>query len=1066
MQTQTLKSVEKKKWYEYLPSWLKHLDSLFYYFILLCVLGVVFFATSLFVNQFTTPFTGDYSAQQISFYTNGYDDWWHFFKTGEFVFYDTNTFLGANNIGSNSFYYLLDPFFLPILLFPRQFIAQGMAIMTINKMAGAGMTFYLYIRYMGASRRASKIAGIAYAFSGWTAWYLWFNHFTDITIVFPLMLMGVEKVLDEKKPCLLMISICLMGFVNYFFCVCFTLCTFIYAIFRWIQRIKLFDWRDNLLFLGIGFVGFAVGLLMSCMAMIPSAVVALTSSRASTSNYLTELKTALTSADIKALFKLMTSWEGLSSETYLQRDKARILYFISELMYPVTSDRGIPLAEYHNNYGSYDNVAGSLFCFVPFLLLFTPALIKSVREKHYSAIVGTVLFILAILSPFFYYLFFGFTQPYSRWFLFPVTCIITFVGLYLDKFKQDDIWTLDVGAAVTLLLAILGGIFSNVIVQKYGAGQNDYFSERVPIIVCTIIMCVYIVAMYLVLRFFKKKPKLHYILTTFLAVEITAMGIFVIEGHGVSNYLLVNQGLDNNNSLRSLVVQTEKVDKEYYRCYSSLAGSSAVNDGMRNGYNGTTFFHSLYNYNVDGIRNNELISTGSWSGTYVEKRVGLDTLLGIKYYYVEDDYFNYYGQDRKNTASEYFRYNIPFGYEDITDQYKVSKTAPFRVYKNTNNINFALSYDQITTNSSSIIGYEYLFTNSALITDSKYVSLSDAILSKYPSISKVSYQAPTYYSISLANYSGSVPDNSYSITYYDIHSKLLEDGSYKNAISLSVPEMLNVETGGYTASGKATYPGEFKKEDYSRYIAVINIPVGKPAEMYDKDGMVFYINNNFHTNNRVDIYFVDTEGKVVTFDNHSDTRYSSTWTSKNLRAFYVSKPEGADAPHIKKIVVVPRSNKTEIGNMIYYDTYNNYLSRIQKFKDNPVTDVVYKTNKFTFNTNYDNERVVVTRLAYEDGFTLKMKDAEGKTKKLTVFSTQGGFVSFVSGKGECSYELTFYPPGLALGSYLSAVGTFLFLSTVVSFAYMHTYLNNKYLVDYYCIPRKKRPVLRRASLDR
>ena len=174
---------EKKKFSDYLPNWLKNLDSLFYYFVFLTLLGVLFFATSLFVNYFTTPFTGDYCMQQFAFYTNGYGDWWHFLTTGEFVLYDTNTFLGVNNIGSNSFYYLFDPFFLPILLVPRQLVPQGMALLTIFKIAGSGMAFFAYMRYLGASRRASKITGIAYAFSGWMTWYLWFNHFTEVALV-------------------------------------------------------------------------------------------------------------------------------------------------------------------------------------------------------------------------------------------------------------------------------------------------------------------------------------------------------------------------------------------------------------------------------------------------------------------------------------------------------------------------------------------------------------------------------------------------------------------------------------------------------------------------------------------------------------------------------------------------------------------------------------------------------------------------------------------------------------------------------------------------------------------
>ena len=1056
MQEMTQKLDDKKKWFEYLPSWLKNKESLFYYFLFMLVLGVLFFATSLFTNYFTTPFTGDYNAQQISFYTNGYDDWWHFFKTGEFVFYDTNTFLGVNNIGSNSFYYLLDPFFMPILLFPRHAIAQGMAVMTIFKIAGSGMTFFLYMRYMGASRIASKLSGIAYAFSGWTAWYLWFNHFTDVAIAFPLMLLGVEKILKEKKPWVLALAICLMGFVNYFFCICFTICAFIYAMFRFFSRIRKFTWKDNLLFLGIGFIGFAIGLLLACTAIIPSAAVALTSSRASTSNYLSSLKTALTTFDVKALFKLMTSWEGISSNTYINRDKARAFYFIIELIYPVMSDRGVPLVEYNNQYGSYDNVAGSLFCFMPFLLLFTPALIKSIREKHFAPLVGTILFILAIISPFFYFLFFGFTQPYSRWFLFPVASLIAFVGLYLDKFKEDKLWTLDVGAVVTLLLAILGGVFSQIIVKKYGEGTNDYFTERAPILVATIIACVYIAILYLALRFFKKKPKLHMILTFALTGEIIAMGIFVIQGHGVADYLNVNQGLNNNNSLHSLVEQTSRMDKDYYRSYSSLAGSSAINDGMRNNYNGVSFFHSLYNYNVDTIRNAEYISTGSWSGAYVEKRIGLDTLLGIKYYYIEDDYFQYYSSSRKATASEYFRYNAPFGFIDITDQYKTNNSV-FRVYKNTNNINFALSYDQLTTSTYSPLNYEYVFTNAAMFDSNKYFSLPNAILEKYPHITKTISSGSTYKSISLKDYSSGPLDNTYNITYYDIHSKLDSEGNYKNAISLRVDEMIDVASGGYTPSGRPTYPESFKKEDYSKYIAVIDVPVGKVSEIYNENGMVFYLNNNFNTQNRVDIYFVDDNNKVVTFDNHSDTRYSSSWTSKNLRAFYVTRPnDTTPAPHIKKIVAVSRSYKVDLGNYLYIDTYDNYLSRIAKFNDNPITDVKYKTNHFDFNTNFEKERIVTTRLAFEDGFTIKMIDEEGNRKNLIPFTTQGGFLSFISGKGQCHYEIDFYPPGLATGSYLSAVGGFLFFSTLLGYIYMHEHLNNKYYYQNLGIVRNKK----------
>ena len=157
------KDLGSKKKFNFLEKckFLTNITSLFYYFWFLVLVGIVFYCTSLFTNYFTTPFTGDYTSQEFAFYTNGYDDWWHFLTTGEFVLFDTNTFLGVNNIGANSFYYLFSPFFMPILMCPRQLIPQGMAILTIFKNACAGMIFYGYMRYLGVSRNSSKLCGLA-----------------------------------------------------------------------------------------------------------------------------------------------------------------------------------------------------------------------------------------------------------------------------------------------------------------------------------------------------------------------------------------------------------------------------------------------------------------------------------------------------------------------------------------------------------------------------------------------------------------------------------------------------------------------------------------------------------------------------------------------------------------------------------------------------------------------------------------------------------------------------------------------------------------------------------------
>ena len=173
--------------------------SLFYHVLLLIAVGLGFFGFALLTEKFTTPFSGDYSQQYFAFEYNFYDDWWTFFKTGQFPLYDSNTFLGADNIVSNTYYGLFSPFTFPILFFPRSFIPHAMALITIAKLVIGALIFRVYLKYLGASEQSSRIFSIAYAFMGWTAYYLWFYNFGDVLTFLPLILFGIEKIIRQKQ---------------------------------------------------------------------------------------------------------------------------------------------------------------------------------------------------------------------------------------------------------------------------------------------------------------------------------------------------------------------------------------------------------------------------------------------------------------------------------------------------------------------------------------------------------------------------------------------------------------------------------------------------------------------------------------------------------------------------------------------------------------------------------------------------------------------------------------------------------------------------------------------------
>ena len=1005
-------------------SFLKNGNSLFYYFVFLLLVGVVFLATSLFTNYFTTPYNGDYNTQQYAFYLNTYDDWWHFIKTGSFRLYDTNTYLGVNNIGSNSFYSLTDPFFFLVLIFPREFMGQAMVISTIFRMSMNGFAFYGYLRYMKIGDKSARFAGLAFAYCGWSAWYLWFNCYTETIICFVLILWGVEKIIREKKPWVLMASLFLAGIVNYFFFVCFVLMGFIYAMFRWFQRLRLNSVKNNFIILGVGFAGFLTGILMATIIVWPSVVIALDAPRAVNASYLDSLKDFIKQGRWKDFFDYIFSWKHLDDS----RDFRTYFSFI-EFFFPVMSQRGTPLTRYGNEI--YDNVAGSIFSYYPFMILFFPAMVRSAKNKKWSHFIAIAFFLFALFTPFFYYAFFGFTKPYARWNLFVTTSFLTYIAEYMDHFKEDKKWTLIVGEVLTVAGVILAGYFASKIVKEVDLMEDRFFSGS--IMISTIVAAVYVAAISIIWFIFKNYKHMGKILYGFVVIEAGVMGALMMEGHGVSYYPEVNYGYNENTTLARVVSKINSDDPTYFRAMSSIAADSNKNDGARNGYNGVTFFHSVYNFEVKEFSYWAMIMSGrsSWSGRYLEKRLGLDKFLGVKYRFEE------------KARNRYGEVNVPFDFEDISDQYP---NDYFYVFKDQKHIDFAFTYDNVYSYSteegaSNIFdsGYPYaaaairmeeIFLRSAVLRDVD----ANKVLEEYEDITPQIYNASTLFD------------------YQKIYSKskglfdTWESKVYKMSMvakKMNPNQIIKEINEGTPIERPANNSG-------LKNVIVIEPKHGNELTNYSPNGMIFYISAIFKTNQKEDIYFVDSSDQIITYDNHNDDRTSDSTSRRAPRGFYIKKHGDEWAPIVSKIILVPRWSDFNSSEDIYFNTYDNYEANVlEPLKQYPVTDIKYRDDHFSFKTNFEKNRIVVTQIAFDKGWSIKAKLPDGTTKKIPTYRAQGGFVSFVAEKGDVSYEMDYYTPFLMEGRLVSGVGFFIFLSSLTGYLYLDDRNRNKHLNDYF-----------------
>lgn len=154
---------------------------------------------------------GDFNVQQIPFYQMAHDA----VRAGEWGWSFT-TDLGANFIGSYSFYLLGSPFFWLTLPFPSDWVPYLMAPLLMLKLACCSLAACAYLRRFVRPDYA-VIGGLLYAFSGFSIYNIFFNHFHEAMIYFPLMLLGLERHMADHKRGLFALSVCLSALSNYYF---------------------------------------------------------------------------------------------------------------------------------------------------------------------------------------------------------------------------------------------------------------------------------------------------------------------------------------------------------------------------------------------------------------------------------------------------------------------------------------------------------------------------------------------------------------------------------------------------------------------------------------------------------------------------------------------------------------------------------------------------------------------------------------------------------------------------------------------------------------------------------
>ena len=114
-------------------------------------------------------------------------------------------------------YYLASPINWLLILCPKGLIIEFMTYTIVLKIGLAGLTMAWYLRRRCGTRDFGvAFFGIFYALSGYMAAYSWNIMWLDCIWLFPVIMLGLERLVKDKKPLLYCISLGLSILSNYY----------------------------------------------------------------------------------------------------------------------------------------------------------------------------------------------------------------------------------------------------------------------------------------------------------------------------------------------------------------------------------------------------------------------------------------------------------------------------------------------------------------------------------------------------------------------------------------------------------------------------------------------------------------------------------------------------------------------------------------------------------------------------------------------------------------------------------------------------------------------------------
>lgn len=609
-------------------------------FLLAALLGVILILPFMIYERGYFFYYGDFNVQQVPFLRLCVET----VHNGEFG-WSWLTDLGSDFIGSYSFYTLGSPFFWLMLLFPSSWTPALIGPMMILKMSVAALGAYLYMRRYIRDYDYAVIGALLYAFSSFTIYNIFFNHFIDVVALFPFLMYAFDELVEKDRWGLFALLTALNLFNNYFFFFGEVLFVLIYYVLRvtapddWDFRLKNFLHIVLEAVIGVGTTAFM---------MIPS---------------------YLLLADNPRLSGVFNGW-GF----FIYDKTRRYLDVFQSLLFPPE----LPHYDYFIADGNtrWQSVAAWLPLFsLAMVIAFLVAKKSRGTWQKRILIYSFVALLIPGLGSLFYLMK---ANYYSRWLYMPVLIMaMVSVRMLEDRdgdesrrlgFKWNAVFTLMLFVPIALIPVLSG---DKVTVGLYSASFGGVsWGGTVLFFVCGAIALLSALGFWLLYRFFYHKDPERYkqFLKLATCACICVYGLFILIGGKVSSQS-TEELLDNSLDVTETFEIPGESGDGFYRI--------DVVDGMDNqglywNVPSINFFHSTVSPSIMEFYKAINVERNVGSRPGVDK-LGLRSLTSVKYIFQKTG---------KSTAASLPNLTL------IGQQYG------YDIYLNGNYIPFGFAYDR------------------------------------------------------------------------------------------------------------------------------------------------------------------------------------------------------------------------------------------------------------------------------------------------------------------------------------------------------------------------------------